>query len=192
MGWAYFRQNQLENAERYLNAAWTMSQSATIGSRLAQVYEKENKQAFAIQTYAEALSGEGSREGIRERLLQLVNDNRRVNAIIASASSKLSMRRTSILHRSPSKLASANLLLVFTHSPQPDKIIFSGGTPSLIDRFEAAMKSQKFAVFYPDETPQHVVREAILYCGLAGCSVVLVPPSAKRTVTITPPVATEH
>jgi tetratricopeptide (TPR) repeat protein len=186
MGWAYFRQNHLEDAERYLNAAWTMSQSAAIALRLGQVYEMENKKAIAIRTYTEAEAAEGNREGNRERLEKLVPRGSDIHAAGFSAGSSLTQRRTVLLDKKPSKAGSANLLLVFAGTPYPEKIIFTEGTPSIVDRFESAMKAQKFPILFPDSNPQHVVRAALIYCGMAGCSLVLVPPSAKRSSTEIP------
>jgi tetratricopeptide (TPR) repeat protein len=181
-GWAYFRLGQMEKAERYLTAAWQMSQSAVVGSHLAEVYEKQDKKALAIQTYAQALAGEGRAPGAREKLIQLVGSARKADDLVTAARSALTVKRTTFLHKRPGRQISAELLLTFTNGEHPEKILFTGGTPSLVDRYETAMKAQKFPIAYPDETPQHIVRAAILYCGAAGCSVVLVPPSPQKAL----------
>jgi len=189
MGWAYFRENQLDNAERYLNAAWVMSQSAAVARRLGQVYEKQNKKSLAVRTYTEAMSAEGSREGVRESLLRLVGDSRKADAMTATARANLSASRTVTLTRKAAKSGSASLLLIFSHSQSPDKVVFTEGMPALVDRYEAAVKAQKFPILYPDDTPQHIVRAGLMYCGAAGCSLVLVPPSARQSSTEIPALA---
>jgi tetratricopeptide (TPR) repeat protein len=192
MGWAYFRQNHLQEAERYLKAAWTMSQSASIALRLGQVYEKENKKTTAIRTYAEGMAAEGSRAGIRENLQRLATHASEVDAAAADARSRLTQSRTVVLDRKPAKSASASLLLVFAGTQQPEKVIFTEGNPDVVSRYSSTMKAQKFPILYPDEAPQHIVRAGIIYCGIAGCSVVLVPPSAKRSSTEIPSLARQR
>jgi tetratricopeptide (TPR) repeat protein len=189
MGWAYFRQNRFPEAERYLNAAWTMSQSASVALRLGQVYEKENKKALAIRTYAEGTAGEGNREGTRESLLRLVTHASEADTATSGVRSRLTQNRTVVLNRKPAKPASANLLLVFAGSPFPEKVVFTEGTPDVVSRNEATIKAQKFPILYPDETPQHIVRSGLIYCGATGCSVVLIPPSTRSSSTEIPSLA---
>lgn len=187
MGWAYFRMDQMENAERYLYAAWTTSQSADLGSRLAQVYEKQNKKALAMQVYAKALSGEGSKEGIFAKLEALAGDQRKATAMTQGAGAKLSAERTVVLRRTATKPSSTELFLVFTHSSQPDKVLFRAGAPAFLDRYKSTIKGLKFSVAYPDQTPQRIVRQAILNCGLAGCAVVLMPISTSLPTSLLSP-----
>jgi tetratricopeptide (TPR) repeat protein len=185
MGWAYFRMNQLENSERYLFAAWKTSQSADVGCRLAQVYEKESKQALAMQMYAKALSGEGSKEGIFEKFDALAGDQRKATAMVQAAAGSLAAERTVTLQKTAAKRASAELLLIFRHGSQPEKVVFSRGSSALLDRYEATIKGVKFAVTYPDQTPQRITRPAILNCGLAGCAIVMLPVSPR--IAVVPP-----
>jgi tetratricopeptide (TPR) repeat protein len=185
MGWAYFRQNHLEDAERYLNAAWETSQSASIALRLGQVYEKENKKTIAIRTYAEGMAGEGSRAGIREKLERLMTHASEVDGVVESARGALTQNRTVVINRKPAKPVSASLLLVFA-GVHPEKVIFTEGNPDVVARYESTIKAQKFPMLYPDDTPQHIVRAALIYCGNTGCSVVLVPPSSRRSSTEVP------
>lgn len=183
IGSDYLGKNDLENAERYLSAAWIMSQSAFIARRLAQVYEKENKKALAISTDAEGAVGEGNREGLRDDLTRLVGDSTKADAMIAASRAKLSREGTVILNKRPAKSGSANLLLVFANSPKPEKVTFTEGMPALVDRYESEIKSKDFPIKYPDDVPQHIVRAGVLYCGTSGCSVVLVPPSSHPSIS---------
>lgn len=183
IGSAYLGKNNLENAERYLSAAWIMSQSAVIARRLAQVYEKENKKALAISTDAEGAVAEGDRQGLRDDLTRLVGDAVKADAMIAASRAKLSRERTLVLSKNPAKSGSANLLLVFANSAKPQKVTFTEGMPALVDRYESEIKSKDFPIKYPDDVPQHVVRAGVLYCGMSGCSVVLVPPSARPSIS---------
>jgi tetratricopeptide (TPR) repeat protein len=184
-GWSYFKLNQLDDAERYLSAAWIISDYADIGRRLAQVYEKEQRTELAMQTYAEALAGQGSQEDLRERLLRLAGDERAVDEMLQAARTRLSDRRRTILSTSPAASASADVSLVFANGPQPEQVIFRGGSRELFDRYQKAIKDSKFNIMYPDGNIQHVGRAAVLNCGGEGCTVVLGLLSADQPHVVT-------
>jgi TonB family protein len=52
MGWIYFKKVNIDQARLYIEAAWPLVPSPTVGSHLGQVYEKLNRQDDAIRTYA--------------------------------------------------------------------------------------------------------------------------------------------
>jgi TonB family protein len=52
MGWIYFKKGNIDQARVYIEAAWPLVPSPTVGSHLGQVYEKLNRQEDAIRTYA--------------------------------------------------------------------------------------------------------------------------------------------
>ncbi len=52
MGWIYFKKGNIDQARVYIEAAWPLAPSPTVGSHLGQVYEKLNRQEDAIRTYA--------------------------------------------------------------------------------------------------------------------------------------------
>jgi hypothetical protein len=110
----------------------------------------------------------------------------------ADARASLSTARTVVLNRRPVKSSSASLLLVFSKGQSPEKVVFTEGMPEIVDRYEPVIKSRKFPTLYPDDTPQHVVRSALIYCGATGCSVVLVPPSARQSSTEIPALARQR
>ncbi len=45
LGWVFFRTGNLEQAEKYLNAAWTLSQNATVSDHLRQVRKRQHRDA---------------------------------------------------------------------------------------------------------------------------------------------------
>ena len=96
LGWVYFRQGQIETAERYISAAWSLGQQPIVGDHLGQVYEKEGKTQAAAHTYALAIAagqvGRQTPEGTRERLNKLQNQAR-TEADVQTASGELSKLR---------------------------------------------------------------------------------------------------
>lgn len=43
--------NDLQDAEKFTEAAWQLAQEPVAGDRLAQVYEKQDKLSLALETY---------------------------------------------------------------------------------------------------------------------------------------------
>ena len=50
MGWIYFRQGNLAQAEAYLKPAWILGQRQVLGDHLAEVYQKQGKMLLARET----------------------------------------------------------------------------------------------------------------------------------------------
>ena len=80
LGWVFFQMGDLDQAEKYLNAAWMLSLGAVEADHLAQVYEHQHKKQAAIRMYQIALfsfSPQGLRAGgaaekTRERLKRIL------------------------------------------------------------------------------------------------------------------------
>src|SRR5260370_38741173 len=70
LGWVHFGLGNLSEAERYLKAAWTVTQDAVIGDHLGQVCEKLGKKQQAAHAYRLALQaiGRNGNPQIRDRL----------------------------------------------------------------------------------------------------------------------------
>jgi len=56
LGWVYFKLKQDPAAQTYLEAAWNLFESPTIGDHLGQLYERLGQRDEAIRTYALALA----------------------------------------------------------------------------------------------------------------------------------------
>lgn len=55
LGWIYFEMGELDEADKYLNAAWIVGQDATVAEHLAELYERQDKKPSAIHMYLLAL-----------------------------------------------------------------------------------------------------------------------------------------
>lgn len=56
LGWVYFRQGHLDEAEKYVMAAWNLEQRADVADHLGQIYEKDGKLHQAVQFDAFAIA----------------------------------------------------------------------------------------------------------------------------------------
>ena len=63
LGWVYFEQGDLKQAEEYLRSAWLLGEEAVVGEHLGEVYEKEGKKELAAPTYEYALAVNGGPAG---------------------------------------------------------------------------------------------------------------------------------
>lgn len=72
MGWIKFKHANLPAAESYIRAAWMLSDDASIGDHLGQIYEKEGRRPDAIHAYALALDCSNPPVETRGRLAALI------------------------------------------------------------------------------------------------------------------------
>jgi len=60
LGWVYFQSGDTDRSERFVRAAWLLSQDAIEGEHLGEIYEKEGKNKEAAHAYELALAAVGT------------------------------------------------------------------------------------------------------------------------------------
>lgn len=55
LGWIYYKERKLPQAESYARSAWMLSPKATIGEHLGAIYDAEGKRPEALTTYRQTL-----------------------------------------------------------------------------------------------------------------------------------------
>jgi len=68
VGWAAFRIGDFNTAEKYVNAAWLLNQSAEVADHLGQIYASQDKKAEAVHSYQLALAVTADLPETRDRL----------------------------------------------------------------------------------------------------------------------------
>ena len=188
MGWIYFRQNALPKAEEYLRAAWTLSQTATIGEHLAQVYEKEGKKFLAAKTYAQSIntgsslgvSGGDKFKATKEKVESLVGEGT-ASGLMSKAGEELSMARSRRVPNFVRNIGSGEFFLLL----KPDKTVtvrFVSGEMALkasAASLQAALTG-KLSQEQPGAEPVSIVRRAVVICHLTPsyCEIVLLTPDS--------------
>src|SRR5262249_32203733 len=71
LGWVYFQKGDLDAAEKYLRAAWTLQQHGDVGYHVGMIEEKRGKKEEAIRFYAQATAAFRSSADARESLVKL-------------------------------------------------------------------------------------------------------------------------
>jgi tetratricopeptide (TPR) repeat protein/transglutaminase-like putative cysteine protease len=176
IGWAYSQMDNLDLAERYLTAAWNMTSTAAVGSRLGQVHEKGNKKELAMKTYAEAMAGDGSKDGIEDRLRKLAGKGSDVKKLLQAGRDAVAAARMVQLRGTCATSGSGELTLVFTHGPKPEDVILGKEASPQLKRCTETIKKHSFPITFPDDARQRVGREAVMYCDAKSCTISLVPP----------------
>lgn len=119
LGWVYFRLGQLEDAEKYLNAAWNVTLDPMAADHLGQIYEKQGKKHDAIVAYSNAVSTGHTPDHARARLTALhVGASQNVGKLdIVNLQDRRTINLTKFPNK-PSKHATAEFFVLFAPGPK--------------------------------------------------------------------------
>ena len=186
LGWVHFGLGNLDQAERYLKAAWAVTQDAVIGEHLGQVYEKLGKKQQAAHAYRLALYviGRNGDPQLRDRLKSSV-------AALSSAANGSSAKDAGVelsderTHKLPQirdwggGYKSAEFVIALTKEPGAADTKFLSGAQEL-QSASAALGALKSGFPFPDDSHARVVRRGVLSCSeiSKGCVFVFYPADA--------------
>jgi len=183
LGWVHFRLSHFDLAEKYLLAAWNLTQDPVAADHLGQVYEKEGKIHEAAVAYARALSSRGDPpEGTRTRW-DAVRPGGRHHPGEDPNPAALQDQRTFKIGRLAPKHVTAEFFLLFAPGPKPVGVKFISGSEELRSAGKA-LAAAKFDVSFPDSGPVQILRRGILDCEpeLPNCIFVLMQPRDVQSV----------
>jgi tetratricopeptide (TPR) repeat protein len=191
LGWVYFRLNDLAHSEKYLAAAWQLSQSPDIGQHIGKLYERQGKRNAAMHMYQLAHSAAPLNSSLVPGPPFIFSWDSRKNAETsidkdllrlgakpdpASAVTELNKMRTFELPRIVGGTANAIFIVLLG----PDKKVearFAGGADSLKGA-EKMLVRKDFKFSFPDDNPTRIARTGMLGCyPYSGCSIVFLTPS---------------
>ena len=187
LGWVHFRMGNYEKAERYLNAAWNLSESAVEADHLGQVYEKQGKNRDAIHAYQLALAvtaGPRVTDNMADTRARLehLHPGASAFAVLFNATNKLTTIRTFKLARLTAGSVSAEYFLLFGPGSKVEDVKFISGSGQLKSAAKI-LSSVPFKLVLPDDGPTHLLRRAMIACSpVSGCNLVLFMPNAVRSV----------
>jgi tetratricopeptide (TPR) repeat protein len=183
LGWVLFRTGDLGEAEKYLNAAWILSQGSVVGDHLGQVYQKQQKKELAVHMYQLALAASRDPDQMKETQarLQHLGDTRQTLRIVAAGGGELSnMRTTKLVRIVPS--STAEFFILFGPGAKVEDTKFISGSESLKSAGKV-LSSTRFNLLFPDEGPTRLLRRGVLDCNqYSGCSIVLINPNDVHSV----------
>jgi tetratricopeptide (TPR) repeat protein len=187
LGWVHFRLGNLSEAERYLKAAWTVTQDAVIGDHLGQVFEKLGKKQQAAHAYRLALQaiGRNGNPQMRDRLkasVAALSSGANGSSMVKDAGAELSHERTyklSQIRDWGGGYKSAEFVIALTKEPGVADAKFLSGAQELRGA-SAALGALKSGFPFPDDSHARVVRRGVLSCSEVskGCVFVFYPADA--------------
>jgi len=143
MGWIYYARGELPKAERYVRAAWLLSNQSEIGEHLGQIQQQLGRPADAIHTYALALSGDMPTKSIRPRLVRLLGGSEReADRRIDLARSELVTMRTVKLGKVLTADVSGEVELLIGVGPRVEAVRIASG-PSQLQQLTPAIRGRR-------------------------------------------------
>ena len=178
-GWIEFKRGNIDQAEQFIQPAWTVGGAGDEAKHLGEIAEKRGKRDAAIRDYVLSLTGERPPFDARSRLTAMgVKD---IDARVAKATPELQQERTVPLNKSDKGTAEFYLLM----SPgKVEEVKFIKGDDNL-KAFTDVLQKTEAGMKFPPNSQGHIVRRAIVHCGTTSpgpCTLEFVPSSQIRTL----------
>jgi tetratricopeptide (TPR) repeat protein len=193
MGWIKFQQGKTDAAEKYILAAWRVTDDLTIGMHLGRIYEAQNRKDDAMEMYLAALNTFPSdgplsddAKDTRKRLSDILGSNSQVDDRLKEYRKKKSPSRTvTIANPGGAQGIAQYTVIIDANSKVVDLAATGSDDPLAIlnDAIRAASMPQSF----PDDTLKSMPRLSTLACAADNqpCIFTLLPASsASRLVPL--------
>lgn len=178
IGWADYLKGDRMDGLRYLDSAWTLSQSGVVAGRLAKVYQKAGDSAQARHMLLLAVAAGGSEAETARAQLAKVNS---AAADLGQAQAELAQMRSVKLRGLSQQKGQAEFILIFDGSSRPQRIDYSEGDAELRKATDALVEGD-YHVSFPDNSSIKIVRRGVLSCTSAGCSFAFKPLDPSRAL----------
>ncbi len=187
LGWTDFQNGDAVGAEKYLKAAWSLSQRAPVADHLSQVYEKQKDVPAAIHMLQLELACGRNLSEVREHLEKLKASLRGSmqtvsrTAALVQPGEELGKLRTVNVSALPKQEASAEFF-VLLNGTRAEEAEFISGSETLKSA-ATALKAANFPTELPDSNATKLVRRGILSCSIytrPSCQFVMLLPESTR------------
>ena len=169
LGFVYTRRGDLDDAERFLNAAWVLAQEPSSGEHLAQLYETRGQTQEAMRTYAQAIAvgAEPFTRKMRNRLTLLAGGEDKIEPLLQGAGSEMVSKRTVRVGKLHVGKSSAEFYVQIVPAPGMPKARFVDGDAAL-STAEHVLQSTPLPFAFPDATLTKLFRRGMLRCTESG------------------------
>ncbi|MGH9359486.1 MAG: tetratricopeptide repeat protein, partial [Terriglobia bacterium] len=177
LGWVYFREDKLQDAEKYLKAAWNLEQAPAAADHLGQLYEKLGRRQAAIHMYALSAADPDAPRGASDaNLVRLVPVNAKRDALIDRARAELSQMRTVQLGKMRGRTGTAEFWVLFLPGAKVEGVTFASGSEQLRSAAQSIAHAH-FQAPLPDDSLTRIIRRGVLVCEGMGlnCDFTLLP-----------------
>ncbi len=170
LGWTYFQEHKSDAAEKYLLAAWQLSEDPVIGGHLGQLYEAAGHKDDAIRLYLSALNAfpstanPGDDETLdRKRLSALLGGDPQVESRLEDIrKGKSSSLNVSIANTIQAQGITQYTLIIGNDSKVAD--LASAGDDSSLSGLNNTVRAAKMPQSFPDTSLKAMPRVAMLAC----------------------------
>jgi tetratricopeptide (TPR) repeat protein len=186
LGWVHFGEGDLNKAEKYVAAAWSLGHHGEVGDHLGQIYQKQGQKDRALRTYALSMNGLRPTPETRERLASLAGGEAKVDSTVAHYKDELQRLITIDLGKA-TQTSNADFFVLISGgggaTAKVDSVKFVSGDEKL-KSYTEALKTADYHLTFPDDTPVKVFRRGTLSCAIATgkCEFVLTLPDDVRSV----------
>ncbi|HEY2962405.1 MAG TPA: DUF3857 domain-containing protein [Pyrinomonadaceae bacterium] len=192
LGWVYFQKGDIDAAEKYIKAAWTLQQHSEVGHHMGMLAHKRGNKADAIRLYAQAAVADRVVPEARESLLKLTAADS-VEKLLQTGKSELPRYNKFDLassFKAPADLKAATeaeFYLVLApdaaRNAQVVDVKFINGADSL-KPLASQLKSVKYPLVFPDSSPTKIVRRGVLVClpKPGACTLTFISPDLITSV----------
>jgi tetratricopeptide (TPR) repeat protein len=186
LGWVHFAEGDLDQAQKYVAAAWGLGHHGEVGDHLGQIYEKRGEKQLALETYALSMNGLRPTPETRQRLASLAGGDAKADAAVKSYKDELQHLSTIDLGKA-TQTGNADFFVLLSggagQEARVDAVKFISGDEKL-KSYSPALRTADYHLMFPDNTPLKVLRRGTLSCSVTTgkCEFVLILPDDVRTV----------
>jgi len=185
LGWVEFAQGNLDKAEKYVSAAWTLGHHGEVGDHLGQIYEKRGNKDMAMRTYALSMNGLRPTPETRDRLSSLAGGPEKANAAIARYKEDFDHLSTIDLGKT-NQTGNADFFILLSggsgQKTHVDAVKFVSGDERL-KSYTNTLEAADYHLAFPDNTPVKILRRGTISCSVTtGCKFSLMLPDDVITV----------
>lgn len=172
LGWVYFQQGKLAEAEPLLEAAWILDQTSDTGAHLGQLYEARGERDLAIRAYEQSIAAGSATTETRERLKKLIGPTSggatgaaAIGAQVKRAGAELVRERTVPLGKGAAAGRAEVVVLVEggPHGPVAREARFIAGDDQLA-RISQRFHDAPFPPIVPRGSPARIVLRGTVTC----------------------------
>jgi tetratricopeptide (TPR) repeat protein len=183
LGWVLFQKGDIDNAEKYIAAAWRLAEHGEVGYHLGQILEKRGKTSDAIRIYALAAYASRTVPEALESLQRLVGKDKSLEAMNKGAMESINARTINIGPATVNVKGATEARFFVALVPgqngraQVADVKFISGDEKLRP-LANQLKSGNFGPVFPDDKVTKIIRRGTLSCiGKDNvCSFIMVSP----------------
>lgn len=169
LGWVHFQKGDLDSAEKYISASWSLQQHAEVGFHLGQIAEKRGKKDDAIRLYALAAVANRLVPEARENLDRLAGKEKSEGLlkVAREQTAGLNTLKLGALLPDIKEQVEGEFFVVLTANPsrsgQAVEVRFISGNEKL-KPLAAQLKTADYNFTFPDTAPTKLIRRGALIC----------------------------